>query len=330
MNQAAIDKLAALAGVPRTAPPAVRLEAALETMGGGGVRTLAAKYNGGKELHDSSGHLPRDAGGYYVSRTTGERLLIDDGYADLGIEIGTHKPYGLLGATVVGAPATARRSGFDAFSASAYVVFAITEGNAYTTWADASFSAHVAYATAFSSQNPANLDRTSVNNFPSGSWRQLIQDGSAPAVELLAAGYAQDTTRYLLASAYDGATGDRRIQGRTTAGVLVSQDEDLGGSDRPDIQGPWSMGAFYSNTTYYWRGDIHVALGWDGVAKTQAEISAISAAYAAGATLQELCDTYAPDLCTDGMVAGAYDQDNPTMLPTLNGTGAAVTAEYPT
>lgn len=287
-----------------------------------GGSPLYARYNGGLELHDGSGHLPRDADGFYVSRTTGERLLVDGGWAE-GDAIGAPKVYGLLTAVVVGAPATARRSGFDLFSDANYVVLAldntptlsvITTARAPTTAGRVLMQAGLALADRFT------LNSESVNGYTSVT----CGDGADPNLN--------STTNWrntqLHVAGTMTAAGDVTLRIWNSGGTLL-EDLSLAGNPQTPSTDTY-IGRLPSLSGYSWSGgDCDVIMGWDGTVLPPATEDAIVAALVAGATVDDICATYSPDLCTDGIVCGAYDPTAATTLFTLSGTGASVTAEYP-
>jgi hypothetical protein len=291
--------------------------------GQGGAVGLGVRYNGGKELHDATGHLPRDADGFYVSRSTGDRLLVDDGYA-AGAAVGTLRVYGLPSATVVGTPATARRSGFDALSDSDYFRFSPTASAV-------DFSAFVAgnkpdpFKTLFCSEDgSAGVDRVVYATGSGDTVRQIVTDSAVndlPTVSwLLSAGSAGQC-----AWSFQQSSGSKDIAvwwGATKRGTATEGNASV----NPDVSGQnWWFGR-NSQVGQTWGtggGTVDVVVFaesyWDPT-----DQDAAYAAWTADPDPDAMRAALGATWASDGLVMGAYDPAAPGELFTISGTGADV------
>jgi len=292
--------------------------------GGGVVPVLYVKYNGGKELHDGSGHLPRDAQGFYLSRTTGERLLVDTGWSQ-GDAVGAPKVYGLLTAVVMGAP-TGRRSGF-AFTDTEYILLTLSN-NAFSFMAATQLTT-TTFDVLIATDSPGGTDRAIVSRNASLGLRTLIED-AVGGLESTDTNNVSTGVDYILCGSWDGlSTGKRRAQVRLGSdGSLVESAEDATGVT-PDLTGEvWLVGRHATGFAgQYWRPAVSVGMAWDG--DPDVDFAAVAAAIAAGTDVDTLRATYGAALCSDGWVCGGYDPANNSDLFFLGVTsGDDVTAEY--
>jgi hypothetical protein len=286
------------------------------------TETPGAKYNGGKELHDGTGHLPRDAGGFYLARTTGTRLVIDAGYS-AGDAVGAPRVYGLPSAAVVGTPATGRRSGFDALSDSDYFRF--------------SPSASAVDFSAFVAGNKPDPFKTVIgSDAAAGDDRVVFRTGAGSDVGILATDATINDTAAVASLLSAGSAG------QFTWGTKQSTGEKdvaawWGGTKRgagaeslptvnPDVSGEtWWFGRNQiSGQTWGSNGTVDVVV----FAEAYWDPTDQDAAYAAwvadndpDAMLAALGATWA----SDGLICGAYDPAAPAELFTLSGSGADVT-----
>lgn len=308
--------------------------------GGGALAPPAALYQGGQELRFPAGHalagqhVPRDAEGYYVSRTTGERLVIDAGYS-VGDAVGAPRLYtahGVPVGTVVGLPATGRRAGFDAISDSDYGEVTLSE-------IDTSL---LAFA-----------KRAGV-----GPYRSIIDGAvSDPRTQLAMGEYADSVVMRVTDSGVTTRAETARVVPASdiflggsvdgTSGALLSHawDEDGAhlGNGTASHAGPLPLTTApqiirlgrQTNLSYYWNNTIYWAMGWDGEVVAEAQLKAILDAYLAGTTIDQMpaallaAGVPLPQLLTDGLICGAYDPAAPGVLYDLAGTGDAVVVAQP-
>jgi hypothetical protein len=299
------------------------LRCAIEGIEAPSPAPLAALYNGGKELHDGTGHLPRDADGYYVSRTTGERLTIDDGYTVVGsYTVGPPKVYGLLTASVTGAPATGRRSGFNALDLGEVIVDLSTSELSFLSDQTPSFAEPINVGIIDSLDNASRIFVS--KTFDTSNLRvRVTADGSS--VNVISTGGFASGVRSIIGGGCSSASGDVAAYSYSAAGALLSS----GSASRApgfSVAGYAYIGT--NSSTKDFAGTIHAAVGFDGDYLDSTEMAAVAALLASGG-VDAVRTTYMPQMCTDGMVCGAYDPAAPTTLFVLSGAGADVTVAQP-
>lgn len=288
---------------------------------GGGARVLGARYNGGLELHDGTGHLPRDAQGFYLSRATGEPLVVDEGWS-AGDPVGPAKLRNLLSAVVEGTPDNGgRRTGLH---------FAGTDRITITLGANPhSFLARVETGATLSGIDAA------LGAAASGSgnrWTVLLSGGTVQCRAYDAADVeqarAQTTalaanTVYWIAGTFDGTT--LTAHKWSADGTHLQSPSDSPPTPIVPAGGLYFIGNNSNSTIPLNMAKLLDTFGWDGEALTQAQFQTVIDAVNAGGTV----DTTAADaaLASDGIVCGAYDEASPSTLYTLSATGSAVTAE---
>ena len=262
---------------------------------------LYIRYNGGEELHDSVGHLPRDADGFYLSRTTGLRLTLDEGYVE-GDRVGPQKVGGLVSAEVVGdVDAGGRGAGFYFNGSDANHVVAATEGPSLTLFAHSSqiggnYDAIVAMATAASPATPA------FSFSARGSSARMIVSNGTHSTEVRCSAVLSGAC--YLGGSYDYATG-QVVAWQAEDGGLANEETATGSVPAATIAlaGPiYMMRAFAAG--YPWTRTVHLAIGWAMVSKPDSLFRQLGAAIDAGATRTDLRDG-----TTDaGIVAAAVAQ----------------------
>lgn len=317
--------------LPPSAPTPARLAAALEALsGGGGASILYAKDNGGKQLRDSTGVLSTDAQGFYLSRSTGERLRVDADIAEGGT-VGVPRMYtahGVTVGTVTGLPATGRRTGF-APSAGNYAG-ASFDTRQYTLIARVNFdgSNFGTQETLFISGQPG----AKAQCYGAGAFLVLrVWDGAAARAQVtVSVSTIGSGWRWVV------ATVDALTAGTTYLGVYNDAGDTLLGSATNtdaaaivDTANAYTLGAMPGGAgDLPWLQGISDVLGLDGGALSASACADIVADLGAGTTtIDDYGDTWS--LPTDGLVTGVYDESDGTILIYETGSGASVTAEYP-
>lgn len=305
---------------------------------GGASVPLAVKYNGGKELHDGTGHLPMDADGYYLSRTTGERLSVDAGYA-VGDAVGTARLRDANGsapsAVAAGMPDGERANAVSGM-ASTSDYFANNTGTVlgddpnewtFMMWCDRTYSGTIDTAADLNGQNAGNQPGPRAFVQAQSSYnglRMRLRDATSPVVDVTsrASNTPGGTQPVAMAFTVNRATGNYKLRTYDN-GVFIL--ENAGNATLTGV--PWTGGAAIGGTAD--GANVLDAARQTGIrwALWGSELSAAEcdAAMAKGA------DAFGEDAnhFWDGMECGAYDPAAPATLFTLSGAGADVLVEQP-
>lgn len=325
--------------MPRYPRPLDRLpypvaESILGMDGDDGAVVLGVKPTaGGRKLYDpgTSAEYATDADGFYVD-SAGNRLTVDAGYS-AGDEVGLPAVYGLPGATVFGAPATGRRSGFDTFSDADYIRFTPT-----ATATD--FSAFVA------GNRPGDFDTLLASSAGAGPDRVVFRSGvgnsSTVIMEVLAVesglfDKAEANSLRAVGLPVQAAWG-YSVTGEKDAAAWWNEtkrdaDQEGDATINPDVSGEeWYFGR--NNTagqTWGSSGTADVVLFWESYQDHTAH-DAMWAAWTADPDVDGLVSSLGATWGSDGLICGAIDLSDPTALAYIGAEGdgtPVVVAEAP-
>lgn len=250
-------------------------------------------------------------------------LAIDE-WVSAGDTVGTPAPYhnrGTLGA-VVGLPDTTWRGGFGSCTDADYGVITLDGGPEVTTVAKASVTA--ANKGLIDSSDGDN--RYALVNNATGNPRTILKRGGV-ADNTDAATTWTGSTRWV-GSAAD-SSGGVTTRAWDSSGSHLNTGTNATGTASTH-SGTHYLGRLFA-TGYAWSGTIFTAFGWDGSALATGDMDAVVSAREAGDSVDDIYDTYAPDLSTDGLVSGvklaAAVPGGAFPLIYADGSGAAVTAE---
>lgn len=303
-----------------------RLRTRARSRGGGASGGgLAVLYNGGKEVHDGSGHMPRNGAGFYVSRTTGQLLRVDPGFLEGDAIDGGQRVHGLYSADgravpAVGSLSTQRRAGFSTVNDTNYIAFALdNSGGSAFVFTDVDATASVQKALLFGvGPDPRwGLSTISHTNV------QCQINGSPSATAAINAGLTGGNA-YMMAGTCT-AGGTVAVYAWDDAATLINSDTATGGASG-DKSGPY-YGGRAKGVGFSWAsaGTIHVIAGWDGDALDAATLQDVADAVDAGVDVDTLRETYGAAMFSDGVTLGMFDAASPLELFSITGSGADVT-----
>lgn len=278
---------------------------------------------GGRQLYDpgtGAEYAIQSGGAYdgcYVD-SAGSPLTVDKGYTVGGYEVGPQRAYGLLTAVVVGSPATARRSGFDSLSASDYIIVVLDSASTHTAIAKTTMATDASPGSAPFFGADASGDR----------WGILANGPNSLEVKLLNSSGQQRLAQVVSGGMYAAAATTYTAGRMSSDGSMYAEAWNASGSSLgsqvaatytlTDPDGVYYIGRDRGGSGTFGQGTIDMILGWDGSTVDEA---AVVADLVAGATVDDICDDYMPDMCTDGAVSGAIDRTDLTALPYIGAEG---------
>lgn len=258
-----------------------------------------------------------------------ERVIVPpEGWSE-GDDIDAYKVYGLWTAVVVGAPATGRRSGFDQLSLSNYVIISLTSATAHSFLGRATMASNASSDVPFFGADASGY-RWGLNIVGANEVNALLFDNATPRATAVSASSGQaGAGSELWVGGSVVADASAVVELETLSGdgsSVLNSGTDTWGSAAGSLDGVYYIGRGRGSGALT-NGTLDIAMGWDGAEVLPATRKLIAEAHTAGASIDDLRETYGADLATDGLDY-PYMPSAPNVLLALAGSGDPPTAEY--